>query len=122
VWDGFYEDLARDPENWQLRSVMADWCEDNDQPALAECLRWMVQHRKRPYSGASSTWTWFNADTVDAEQLDPESDIPDRVFRHLTGQEAAHHKSYPSLRRAEEDFQAAWLAARQTEREPRTTG
>ena len=55
--DAFFEDLARNPDDWQLRAVMADWCEDNGQGDRAVCLRWMIAHNKRPYSGSSATFT-----------------------------------------------------------------
>jgi hypothetical protein len=71
----FLEDLGQDPANWAVRSVMADWCEDNGLPAWAACLRWMTRQHKRPYSGSSGMFTWFNADTIDPNLGDPESDL-----------------------------------------------
>jgi uncharacterized protein (TIGR02996 family) len=111
--ESFYEDLGRNPEDWKVRSVMADWFEDNANPTAAECLRWMIKHKKRPYHGSSGTFTWFNADSIDPGLGDPESDIPGVLYQHLKGQETAHHKTYDKLRTAEEDFVAAWTLARQ---------
>jgi len=111
----YYQDLARAPEDWALRSVFADWCEDNGQPDLAECLRWMVENHKRPHCGSDQSFTWFNADALKAKENlgDPESDIPERVYQLLQGgREAARHKTYESLREAEEAFHAAWKQAR----------
>jgi hypothetical protein len=113
ILDQFLEDMARAPEDWNLRGVVADWAEDNQRPDLAECLRWMVRAHKRPYHGASGGATWFNAETVAEGLGDPESDIPAVLFKLLEdGKEVANHKSFPSLRAAEEAFQAAWAAAR----------
>jgi hypothetical protein len=113
ILEQFLNDLGTTPEDWNLRGVVADWAEDNNRPELAECLRWMIRQRKRPYHGASATGTWFNAETVSEGLGDPESDIPAAVYRSLEGgKEVANHKSFPSLRAAEESFQAAWAKAR----------
>jgi hypothetical protein len=113
ILEQFLEDLAKAPEDWKLRGVVADWAEDNHRPELAECLRWMIRKRKRPYPGATGRATWFNAETVAPDLGDPESDIPSAVFVLLEGgQEIAHHKAFPSSRAAEESFQDAWAKAR----------
>ena len=113
ILDHFLEDLGSEPEDWKLRGLVADWAEDNNRPVLAECLRWMVQEKKRPYHGAAGDGTWFNAETVSPHLGDPESDIPAPVYVQLRGgQEVAHHTAFPTLRAAEEAFQAAWEKAR----------
>src|SRR5947209_4312189 len=97
----YYLDLARNPDDWALRSVFADWCEDNGQPGVAACLHWMVKHHKRPHSSSDQSFTWFNADEIGPDLGDPESDIPGAIYARLQGgQESAHHKSFPSLRQA----------------------
>jgi hypothetical protein len=112
ILDQFLEDLQKAPEDWSLRGVIADWGEDNNRPELAGCLRWMIRKRKRPYHGASGAATWFNAETVAQDLGDPESDIPAAIFNLLEGgEEVANHKSFPSLRAAEEALQAAWKKA-----------
>ena len=109
----FIEGLARAPDDWQLRGVFADWCEENDWPGLAACLRWMARRRKRPYRGTAERATWFNADTISSGLGDPESDIPGAVYALLEGGEVvANHTAYPSLRQAEEAFYYAWQKAR----------
>jgi hypothetical protein len=106
-------DLCGAPEDWALRGVLADWCEDNSLSEEAACLRWMVEQRKRPYHAAERGATWFNADTVSPGLGDPESDIPGALFKALEGgKEVANHKSFPSVRDAEESFLAAWGKAR----------
>jgi uncharacterized protein (TIGR02996 family) len=112
--DELMEDLCRAPADWKMRGVLADWYEDNDQPEQAACLRWMIQHHKRPYHGAHRGATWFNADTIGQGLGDPESDIPGEVFRLLEGgKEVANHKSFTAVREAEEAILAAWSKARQ---------
>ncbi len=109
----FYQDLAQRPDDWALRGVMADWCDDNRLPAVAECLRWMVQHHKRPHLGTDQTFSWFDAAKIEEGLGDPESDVPGPVYKKIKGgQESAHHKTFLSLREAEEAFQTAWAAAR----------
>ena len=107
-------DLAAAPEDWRLRGVLADWYEDNGQPQHAECLRWMVAQRKRPYPGSANRATWFNADTISSGLGDPESDVPGAVYDRLEGgKEVANHKTFKSTRDAEEAFHRAWAGARQ---------
>jgi uncharacterized protein (TIGR02996 family) len=111
--DAFFKELAGNPNDWQVRGVFADWCEDNGRVELAECLRWMVRHKKRPYTGLGKSYTWFNADMVKPGLGDPESDIPGVLFDCLTGgHQACSHRAFPSLREAEEAFHAAWAQAR----------
>jgi hypothetical protein len=113
ILDQFMKDLAGAPEDWSLRGVIADWAEDNNRPQLAECLRWMIRQHKRPYHGSSGGGTWFNEDTIAEGLGDPESDIPAEVFTRLEGgNEVANHKTFLTLRAAEESFQEAWLKAR----------
>jgi uncharacterized protein (TIGR02996 family) len=107
-------DVAAAPEDWKLREVLADWYEDNSQPHCAECLRWMVRHKKRPYVGSQARATWFNADTISTGLGDPESDVPGPVYDRLEGgKQVANHKTFKSTRDAEEAFHQAWAGARQ---------
>jgi hypothetical protein len=107
-------DVSAAPEDWKLREVLADWYEDNSQPLGAECLRWMVQHQKRPYVGSAQRATWFNADTISTGLGDPMSDIPGPVYDRLEGaKQVANHKTFKSSRDAEEAFHKAWAEARQ---------
>jgi uncharacterized protein (TIGR02996 family) len=110
--DALYETLSRTPNDWATRAVLADWYEEQGQQPAADCLRWMVRRRKRPYrSGA--TFHWFNADCVNTG-TDPESDVPGVLYRALRGREGFEKlfRDYDSLRGAEEDFHAAWARAR----------
>jgi uncharacterized protein (TIGR02996 family) len=38
------EDIAREPDNYALRSIYADWLEDNDQQEKAGYIRWALAH------------------------------------------------------------------------------
>jgi hypothetical protein len=114
ILDSFLDDLSATPEDWSLRGVVADWAEDNNQPRLAESLRWMIREQKRPYHGSSGGGTWFNADTIAEGLGDPESDLPAVLFSRLEGgKQIANHKSFPTLRAAEESFLTAWVQARE---------
>jgi uncharacterized protein (TIGR02996 family) len=116
ILDQFLNDLAGAPEDWTLRGVLADWADDNSQPQLAECLRWMIRCQKRPYPDKSGRGTWFNAETIrkDLDLGDPESDIPAALFTQLEGgDEVKNHRLFKTLRAAEEAFQAAWVKARE---------
>lgn len=107
-------EVAADPEDWKLREVLADWFEDNSRPVCAECLRWMVRNKKRPYLGSADRASWFNAETIRSGLGDPASDIPGEVFKRLEGgKQIANHKKFESTRDAEEAFHKAWVSARQ---------
>jgi hypothetical protein len=112
--DSLYEGLTRAPNDWQLRAVLADWYEEAGQQHVADCLRWMVEHRKRPYRSTSGTYHWFNADRVTLAS-DPESDIPEAVYLQMQGGEGLEtiFRDYGDLRSADEDFYRAWHQARQ---------
>ncbi len=113
------DDLASAPGDWKLRGVLADWYEDNDQPEEAACLRWMIQQHKRPYRESDHGASWFNADTVPPGLGDPESDIPGPLFQELEGGLVlGNHRSFPTVRAAEEALLAAWRRARQAGWQP----
>jgi len=109
----FLKDLGQAPDDWKLRSIVADWCEDNQETQRAECLRWMIKHKKRPYPSSAGKATWFNADKISPGLGDPESDIPEGLFKHLDGgNQAANHRTYGNFPESEEAIQQAWVKAR----------
>lgn len=111
--DQFLTELTETPDDWTLRCIFADWCDDNNQPEVAACLKWMIDRRKRPYRGSHGRATWFNADTITSGLGDPESDIPGAIYDQLRGgQIVANHQAFASLREAEEAFYDAWQKAR----------
>src|SRR5262245_5364404 len=107
--DALYLALTLSPDDWLLRSVLADSLEEAGLLPVAECVRWMVRHRKRPYRASDGDYLWFDAHSI-RSRVDPESDVPVEVYRHLTGEVGPWpiHRTYASLRAAEEDFHAAW--------------
>jgi uncharacterized protein (TIGR02996 family) len=108
----FLKDLAGAPDDWALRGVFADWAEDHARPELADCLRWMVRRRKRPYRASGQRGVWFDADFTPAGLGDPESNIPGALYGYLTGGSVvAHHRIYPTLTGAEEALFGAWARA-----------
>ena len=108
-----YESLTLAPDDWQARSVLADWYEEAGDQASADAIRWMVRARKRPYGNRAACF-WFLA-SAGAVNTDPESDLPEPVFARLSGEalvpEAA--RRYGTRRAAEEDCHRAWRAARE---------
>ena len=109
----FLADLLRTPDDRTLRRVYADWCEDNDLPECAECLRWMASANKRPLRGSTGGGTWFDGDTIASGLGDEESDLPDALYRCVQGGgEFCNHRTFDSLSEAERALQAAWAKAR----------
>lgn len=112
ILDKFLEDLCNDPNNWTLRGVIADWAEDNGISELAQCLRWMITNKKRPYHGENNRATWFNAETISQGLGDNSSDIPAILYNALEGgKERANHKTFSPRKEAETAFYAAWKQA-----------
>ena len=109
----FLADLLETPDDRTLRGVYADWCEDNDLPEAAECLRWMAAAGKRPMRGSTGIGVWFNGDTIAKGLGDEESDLPDGLYRRLEGGgEFVNHRTFGSLPEAERAIQTAWVKAR----------
>jgi hypothetical protein len=111
--DALYLALAQTPDDWLLRAVLADSFEESGQQVVADCVRWMIQHHKRPYRSPDGYFHWFDAHRI-RNRVDPESDIPEEIYRHLTGSIGtwAIYRTYDNLRAAEEDFHVAWQHAR----------
>jgi hypothetical protein len=114
IYAKLLEDMVKDMDNWKLRSIIADWFEDQGRMLEAECYRWTVLNRKRPYNSADSgtNYTWFNKDAIVDNLGDPESDIPESLYKHMVGgKELANHKSYSSIAEAEQAFIDAYKVA-----------
>jgi hypothetical protein len=117
-FDVFVDDLVEKGDDWDQRSIFADWAADNGRIPLSECLRWMVENKKRPYRGKETNkGVWFNEGAISEGLGDSESDIPSAIYKHLpvgeevTGDEVANHKGYKQARFAETSFFIAWEAA-----------
>jgi uncharacterized protein (TIGR02996 family) len=108
-----YEQLRRDPDDWDTRAVLADWYEEAGQQDIANCLRWSIQHRKRPLRSGSRFY-WFNAATV-MTATDPASNIPAPLYRALHGGKESCRdvfRDYDTLQAAYTDIYLAWAEAR----------
>ncbi len=102
------EDLYHNYTDFVLRSVVADWCEDNEKYKMAEFLRWMITEKKRPMD-EEGTFIWFNKDKILPGMYDEESDLPEALFLKLkVGVLSANHRSYKTVKEAEEDLYQAW--------------
>jgi hypothetical protein len=108
-----YAALHESPDDWQSRAILGDWFEEAGQQNFADCVRWMIDKRKRPYRSTTGTYHWFNAERVTTAS-DPESDIPEAVYKLLQGREGLEtiFRDYKDLPGAEEDFYIAWQRAR----------
>jgi hypothetical protein len=115
IIDSFFNDLAEHPDEFGLRGIFADWCEDNPELAwanLAECMRWMIRHTKRPWRTVAGRGNWFNAAQVSPGIGDPSSDLPEFVYEYLEGGRVVlSRREYPTMREAEEAFYEAWKKA-----------
>jgi hypothetical protein len=122
--DAFHALLDCDPQDWLIRSLLADWYADQGNWMAEDCLRWQAREKKRPrYSPPyRQSWRWFDLAEY-GENDDPESDLPRPLFRCLkelryccvsdddpTGEPNTLVR-YSSRRAAEEDLLAAWRTA-----------
>ncbi len=70
--------LDANPQDWDLRLIYADWCEENDYNNIAILQRWLSQNRKCPGPGcvleaAINEASWFNAEQEGNRWTFPES-------------------------------------------------
>jgi hypothetical protein len=116
VRDQLLEEVSMKSEDWKLRNILADWYDDNNLPEESACVRWMLEHRKRPYHASSPYATWFNADTIKEDLGDHESDIPGKIYDKMVGGKVtANHRTFETRQAAEEAFIAAWLKQKKEE-------
>jgi len=59
-WPDIQQQLDDNPADWTLRSIYADWLEEQGNPR-AESMRWMVEHNKCPRN--NGWWEWHNPGT-----------------------------------------------------------
>lgn len=75
----FADELDKEPDNWELRSIYADWLEESGEYQLSELQRYMVANKKRPtfmVRNSVSThpdrlWQWWSNVTNDPSSLKP---------------------------------------------------
>jgi hypothetical protein len=128
--DAFHALLDDDPQDWLIRSHLADWYADQGDSVAEDCLRWQAQEKKRPLHRTALDRTalalvrpgQYEGRHDYLEVDDPESDLPQPLFRCLkelryrvtadgpTGEPYTLVR-YPSRRAAEEDLLAAWRTA-----------
>jgi hypothetical protein len=120
--DAFHTLLDDAPQDWLIRSLLADWYADQGDSVAEDCLRWQAREKKRPLGNdPEDRWRWYDLAAY-GENDDPESNLPQSLFRCLkelsyrvTADDSAGepntHIFYPSRRAAEEDLLAAWRTA-----------
>jgi uncharacterized protein (TIGR02996 family) len=126
VLDQFLAEMEASPDDFGLRSILADWCSENGMEDAAECLRWTVEKEKRPRDVLLGEWVWYELESVLATGIEydpsPWSNLPAVIFRELgswvtksrTGEsgDVGGRKAYKSFRAAEEALWAAWAKAK----------
>jgi hypothetical protein len=124
--DAFHALLDDAPQDWLIRSHLADWYADQGDYMAEDCLRWQAREKKRPL-GSGQRWRWYDMAEYQGrhdylEVDDPKSDLPQPLFRRLKElrwrtraddpvDEPDTVVRYPSRRAAEEDLLAAWRTA-----------
>ena len=51
--EDWYVQIEQNPIDWELRSVFADWLEDQGETTLALGQRWQVKHQRTPQHGSA---------------------------------------------------------------------
>lgn len=78
--DPFSQHLDTHPEDWTTRLVYADWLEEQGRYAEAECQRWMVRKKRKPFHFIQ--WSWSDKDKAVSADKSP-SLLPGRVYKAL---------------------------------------
>jgi hypothetical protein len=59
--DAFHALLDYDPQDWLIRSLLADWYADQGDSMAEDCLRWQAREQKRPLNGGYGLrWRWYD--------------------------------------------------------------
>lgn len=84
----FESQLDYNPSDWTLRSIYADWLEEQGNPR-AESMRWMVANEKCPRKSGTAvhvvayeSWDWWRQEQ--AHSIKPSSKLPDQIFDSLS--------------------------------------
>jgi uncharacterized protein (TIGR02996 family) len=127
--------LEAAPDDDVTRQALADWYEDNDMPAAADCLRWVVTTRKQPYryykdnpiryhhESWGEGWYWWAHTKPKEEWGYPDGcKLPfplwDRLL-HGFDYDPTTFKEYQTVRATLEALIAAWAATPAEERPSR---
>ena len=116
----FEAELDRDPANWGLRLIFADWLDEQGDHIAARCQRWMGENEKRPdFDIATESWDWWvvNNQHVYLVQWHPRlnsATIPLHVFQKITNNlmYGLQFKEYPTRIAAESALADALEAVR----------
>jgi hypothetical protein len=91
-------------------AALADWHDENNQPASAECLRWALLEGRRPgFNPRQTTYGRYFWGRQEPHPIldDPPAQLPDPLWLALKNNDVplpvGSFKSYPTAR-------AAWLA------------
>src|SRR5437660_18129 len=99
-----YESLVQSQNDWQVRSVLADWFEEAGEQGAAACRRWVARNRRRPgfhpRPSEYGPFIWvLQADQPIIE--DPPAHLPEALWQPLTGNGEPHPvASFKSYRTA----------------------
>jgi len=126
---GFYLALEENPDDRVTLLALADWYEEQDEPAAACCLRWAVGRDFWPFCYCASTgltvssgawhdgWFWWAVDEPYHGRdwgHAPNCRLPRDVWgklRHTFDYDPAVFKEYPTRRAAYEALIDVWLLA-----------
>jgi hypothetical protein len=122
LFDAFLAETSDAVPCFDRLLVLADACDDARDDTAAACLRWAADNRKRPrWSGgerrapaAQPQWYGVEKQSGMYVGLDPESDLPVTLYRHLPAGEYEHdkhRKDYATTRAAWFALAAGWRAA-----------
>jgi uncharacterized protein (TIGR02996 family) len=99
-------DAAPDPDTLFVRlGVLADWLDDQCDPAGAECLRWCVAHGRLPHHSEHGYWYFVMFETTMDEPLpaevkacySPGGDCPDNPDSDLFMRTSSRSRTYERL-------------------------
>jgi hypothetical protein len=64
--DAFHALLDDAPQDWLIRSLLADWYADQGNSVAEDCLRWQAREQKRPlYNPSKQDWRWYDLATYE---------------------------------------------------------
>jgi uncharacterized protein (TIGR02996 family) len=122
--EAFEAALDRRPSDWELRSVIADWFEENSDAVAANCMRWQVREHKRPernrFYEPEGKWGWWVLfpDPWTTE-VPMERELPEPLWKKLPPKidSFTGFRVYPTRAAAEYALRVAWgrLTPRQRE-------
>jgi uncharacterized protein (TIGR02996 family) len=110
----FERQLGRNPKDWPLRLVYADWLDEQGDQELARAQRWMAKRERCPVIGMGFTIGW--ADYTAFKEPADLSQIPKRVLARMKGGTLAKFsdgtklRKYRTRRAAERDLARALAA------------